>query len=109
MEQIGYNLLLRWFVGLPVDAAIWHRALFSHNRDRLMAAAVAREFLAALIGLAQVKALLSGDHVSVDGTLIDGGPLCAIGSRTMAGASMKSFQSKDGSTPASPSPSPPAT
>jgi transposase len=85
MEQIDYNLLFRWFVGLPIDAAIWHPTVFSHNRDRLMAADVAREFLAALMGLAEVKALLSSDHFSVDGTLID------------AWASMKSFQPKDGS------------
>ena len=87
MEQIDYNLLFRWFVGLPIDAAIWHPTVFSHNRDRLMAADVAREFLAALMGLARVKALLSSDHFSVDGTLID------------AWASMKSFQPKDGSGP----------
>jgi transposase len=80
MEQIDYNLLFRWFVGLPIDAAIWHPTVFSHNRDRLMAADVSREFLGALMGLAQVKALLSSEHFSVDGTLID------------AWASMKSFQ-----------------
>jgi hypothetical protein len=61
--------------------------VFSHNRERLMAADVAREFLGALMGLAQVKALLSSDHFSVDGTLID------------AWASMKSFQPKDGRGP----------
>ena len=87
MEQIDYNLLFRWFVGLPIDAAIWHPTVFSHNRDRLMAADVAREFLGALMGLAQVKALLSSEHFSVDGTLIN------------AWASMKSFQPKDGSGP----------
>lgn len=87
MEQIDYNLLFRWFVGLPIDAAIWHPTVFSHNRDRLMAADVAREFLGALMGLAQVRALLSSEHFSVDGTLID------------AWASMKSFQPKDGSGP----------
>ena len=87
MEQIDYNLLYRWFVGLPIDAGVWHPTVFSHNRDRLMAADVAREFLAALMGLAQVKTLLSSEHFSVDGTLID------------AWASMKSFQPKDGSAP----------
>lgn len=87
LEQIDYNLLFRWFVGLSVDAAIWHPTVFSHNRDRLMAADVAREFLAALMGLTQVKALLSSEHFSVDGTLID------------AWASMKSFLPKDGSGP----------
>ena len=87
MEQIDYDLLFRWSVGLPIDAVVWHPTVFSHNRDRLMAADVAREFLAALMGLAQVKALLSDDHFSVDGTLID------------AWASMKSFTPKDGSGP----------
>ena len=87
MEQIDYNLLFRWFVGLPIDAVVWHPTVFSHNRDRLMAADVAQEFLAALMGLTQVKALLSSEHFSVDGTLID------------AWASMKSFQPKDGSAP----------
>ena len=85
MEQIDYNLLFRWFVGLPLDAAIWHPTVFTHNRDRLMAADVAREFLGALMGLSKVKRLLSSDHFSVDGTLID------------AWASMKSFRPKDGS------------
>lgn len=85
MEQIDYNLLFRWFVGLPMDAAVWHPTVFTHNRDRLMAADVARDFLAALMGLKAVKGLLSCDHFSVDGTLIE------------AWASMKSFRPKDGS------------
>jgi len=85
MEQIDYNLLFRWFVGLPMDAAVWHPTVFSHNRDRLMAADVARDFLAALLALGQVKRLLSSEHFSVDGTLIE------------AWASMKSFRPKDGS------------
>jgi transposase len=85
MEQIDYNLLFRWFVGLPMDAAVWHPTVFTHNRDRLMAADVARQFLAALMSLQSVKGLLSSDHFSVDGTLID------------AWASMKSLRPKDGS------------
>lgn len=85
MEQIDYNLLFRWFVGLPMDAAAWHPTVFTHNRDRLLEADVAREFLAALLALPRVKRLLSDDHFSVDGTLID------------AWASMKSFRPKDGS------------
>src|SRR6187402_2970719 len=71
MEQIDYNLLFRWFVGLPMDAAVWHPTVFTHNRDRLLAADVAREFLGALMSLRDVKRLLSCDHFSVDGTLID--------------------------------------
>lgn len=85
MEQINYNLLFRWFVGLPMDAEVWHATVFTHNRDRLLEAAVAHEFLAALLALPQVKALLSSEHFSVDGTLIE------------AWASMKSFRPKDGS------------
>lgn len=85
MEQINYNLLFRWFVGLPMDAEVWHATVFTHNRDRLLEAEVAREFLAALLGLPRVKKLLSSEHFSVDGTLID------------AWASMKSFRPKDGS------------
>jgi transposase len=85
MEQIDYNLLFRWFVGLPMDAQAWHATVFCHNRDRLLEADVAREFLTTLMGLAEVKALLSREHFSVDGTLIE------------AWASMKSFRPKDGS------------
>lgn len=85
MEQITYNLLFRWFVGLPMDGAAWHPTVFTHNRDRLLEADVAREFLGALLALPRVKVLLSSDHFSVDGTLVD------------AWASMKSFRPRDGS------------
>lgn len=85
MEQLDYNLLFRWFVGLEMDAHVWDASTFSKNRDRLLEADVAREFLATLMGLARVKRLLSSDHFSVDGTLIE------------AWASMKSFRRKDGS------------
>ena len=85
MEQINYNLLFRWFVGLSLDDGVWHPTVFTHNRDRLLEASVARAFLARLLALPRVKKLLSSDHFSVDGTLID------------AWASMKSFTPKDGS------------
>jgi len=85
MEQIDYNLLFRWFVGLKMDDRVWDASSFSKNRDRLLEADVAREFLATLLGLGRVKRLLSADHFSVDGTLIE------------AWASMKSFRRKDGS------------
>ena len=85
MEQIDYNLLFRWFVGLPMDAEVWHPTVFTKNRDRLLEADVARQFLAALLGLARVRRLLSDEHFTVDGTLGD------------AWASMKSFRPKDGS------------
>jgi transposase len=85
MEQINYNLLFRWFVGLSIDDGVWDASTFSKNRDRLLEADVAREFLATLLALPKVKRLLSSDHFSVDGTLLK------------AWASMKSFQPKDGS------------
>jgi transposase len=85
MEQIDYNLLFRWFVGLSIDDAVWDASVFTKNRDRLLEADVAREFLAILLTLPKVKRLLSSDHFSVDGTLLD------------AWASMKSFRPKDGS------------
>ena len=85
MEQINYNLLFRWFVGLSIDDAVWDHSVFSKNRDRLLEADVAREFLSALLSLPKVKQLLSSDHFSVDGTLIE------------AWASMKSFRPRDGS------------
>jgi transposase len=85
MEQIDYNLLFRWFVGLSIDDAVWDASVFSKNRDRLLEADVAREFLATLLSLPKVKRLLSSEHFSVDGTLIE------------AWASMKSFRPKDGS------------
>ena len=58
MEQINYNLLFRWFVGLPMDAEAWHPTVFTHNRDRLLEAEVAHEFLAALLALPQVEEAL---------------------------------------------------
>lgn len=85
MEQINCNLLFRWFVGLSMDADVRHPTGFTHNRDRLLEADVARDFLSALMSLAKVKRLMSSEHFSVDGTLID------------AWASMKSFRPKDGS------------
>jgi transposase len=85
MEQLDYNLLFRWFVGLSMDAPVWDATVFSKNRDRLIEGEIAAKFLAAVLSQARVKALLSDEHFSVDGTLID------------AWASMKSFRPKDGS------------
>jgi len=85
MEQLDYNLLFRWFVGLGVDDPVWVPTVFSKNRDRLLEAEVAAKFLKALLDHAQIKPLLSDEHFSVDGTLIE------------AWASMKSFQPRDGS------------
>ena len=86
MEQLDYNLLYRWFVGLGVDEPVWVPTVFTKNRDRLLEAEVARKFLAELLNHEEVRGLLSDEHFSVDGTQI------------AAWASMKSFQAKDGSS-----------
>ena len=87
IEQLDYNLLFRWFVGMTMDAAVWDATTFTKNRDRLLAGDVAWEFLAAVLRQPQVKRLLSHDHFSVDGTLIE------------AWASMKSVRPKGDSAP----------
>jgi transposase len=83
MEQLDYNLLFRWFVGLAMDAPIWDTTVFTKNRDRFLEGEVAAQFFQAVLGQAEVQALLSDEHFSVDGTLIE------------AWASMKSFKPKD--------------
>lgn len=85
MEQLDFNLLFRWFVGLGVDDPVWDATVFTKNRDRLLDAEVAAKFMAAVLAHREVKPLLSSDHFSVDGTLIE------------AWASLKSFRAKDGS------------
>jgi len=85
MEQLDYNLLFRWFVGLAMDAPIWDPTVFTKNRERLLDGDVASKFMAAVLAQPRVKTLLSDDHFSVDGTLIE------------AWASIKSFRPKDGS------------
>ena len=85
MEQLTYNMMFRWFVGLSMDAPVWDVTVFTKNRDRLLEGDIARSFLQALLADPQVKPLLSDDHFSVDGTLIE------------AWASIKSFRPKDGS------------
>ena len=85
IEQLDYNLLYRWFVGLGVDEPVWVPTVFTKNRDRLLEADVARKFLAELMDHEQLRGLLSDEHFSVDGTQI------------AAWASMKSFKAKDGS------------
>lgn len=84
MEQIDYNLLFRWFVGLGIDDPVWDHSTFSKNRDRLLDANVAAKFLEAVLRHPKVKRFLSDDHFSVDGTLVE------------AWASLKSFRAKDG-------------
>lgn len=90
-EQLRYNLLFRWFVGLAIDDAVWDHSVFSKNRDRLLEHAVVEAFFTEVMGLADRKGLLSKEHFSVDGTLIQ------------AWASHKSFKPKDGSDDQTPS------
>jgi transposase len=71
MEQLDYNLLFRWFVGLAADDAVWDATVFTKNRDRLLAGDVAQAFFEAVLSQAKAKRLLSTDHFTVDGTLIE--------------------------------------
>jgi transposase-like protein DUF772 len=71
MEQLDYTLLFRWFVGLGMDAPIWDVTVFTKNRERLLAGDVAAKFLARVLNQPRVKTLLSDEHFSVDGTLIE--------------------------------------
>src|ERR671916_3499962 len=84
MEQLTYNMLFRWFVGLAMDAPVWDVTVFTKNRERLLEGDIARGFLRAVLVDPAVKRLLSSEHFSVDGTVIE------------AWASMKSFVPKDG-------------
>ena len=88
MERLEFDLLFRWFVGLGVDDPSWDHSVFSKNRDRLLEGEIATKFLTAILAQPKVKRLLSSDHFSVDGTLVE------------AWASMKSFKPKrDGGEP----------
>src|SRR5450432_1008298 len=82
MEQLEYNLLFRWFVGLNADDAVWDATVFTKNRDRLLEADVAKRFLAQVVEQARGRGLTSDEHFTVDGTLLE------------AWASVKSFQPK---------------
>ncbi|MBL8986058.1 MAG: IS5 family transposase [Gemmatimonadetes bacterium] len=84
MEQLDFNLLYRWFVGLAVDAPVWHPTTFTKNRDRLLAGDIAAAFLTAVVRQAEQRRLLSREHYTVDGTLLE------------AWASQKSFQPRTG-------------
>ena len=95
MERLEFDLLFRWFVGLGVDEAVWDHSTFSKNRDRLLEGAVAARFLATLMAQPKVKRLLSTNHFSVDGTLVQ------------AWASMKSFKPVDSPGGSGPDDSPP--
>ena len=83
MEEIDYSVLFRWFVGMNLDEPVWDVTVFTKNRDRLLDGDVAREFLCEVVKQAQAQNLMSDEHFTVDGTLIE------------AWASLKSFQRKD--------------
>jgi transposase len=84
MERLEFDLLLRWFVGLGIDDAVWDHSVFSKNRDRLLEGDIAAKFLVSVLALPRVKRLLSSEHFSVAGTLIE------------AWASLKSFKPRAG-------------
>jgi hypothetical protein len=87
MEQMDYNLMFRWFVGLGIDDPVWVPTVFTKNRDRLLTTEMSRKVMAAILAHREVAPLLSDDHFSVDGTLVK------------AWASMKSFQPKAETAP----------
>jgi transposase len=95
MEQLQYNLLFRWFVGLSIDEPVWVPTVFTKNRDRLLNADIARKLMAAILAHEKVAPLLSDDHFSVDGTLVE------------AWASFKSFKPKPASGAEPPDGGPP--
>jgi transposase len=98
MEQMDYNLMFRWFVGLGIDDEVWVSTVFSKNRDRLLSTDMARKVMAAILAHREVAPLLSDEHFSVDGTLVK------------AWASMKSFQPRpEGAPPNDEGPGDPPT
>jgi transposase len=90
MEQLNYNLLFRWFVGLNMDDPIWDPSTFSKNRERLLEGDVARAFFDQVLGQARERGLLSDEHFTVDGTLLE------------AWAGQKSFKRKEAEPPSPP-------
>ncbi len=87
MEEIDYSILFRWFVGLNLDEEVWDATVFTKNRDRLLEAEVAKQFLALVVEQARAQQLTSDEHFTVDGTLLE------------AWAGVKSYQRKDGKNP----------
>src|SRR5271157_6053106 len=89
MEEIDYSMLFRWFVGLNLDEEVWDPTVFTKNRDRLLEAEVAKQFMGQVVEQARVKGWTSDEHFTVDGTLLE------------AWAGVKSFQRTDGKNPPS--------
>lgn len=96
MEQLDYSLLFRWFVGLNGDEPVWDASTFSKNRDRLLEQQIARMFFAHIVAQARAQGLLSAEHFTVDGTLVE------------AWASLKSFRPKDQTASDQPPPDDPS-
>jgi transposase len=92
MEQLEYNLLFRWFVGLSANEPVWHATVFTKNRDRLLNGAVSEDFFNQIVWQARSSRLLSDEHFTVDGTLIE------------AWAGQKSFKRRDGDDQLKPPP-----
>ena len=90
MEQLDYNLLFRWFIGLNMDDAVWVPTVFTKNRDRLLEGDIAEAFFQKILEQAREDGLLSDEHFSVDGTLVE------------AWASQKSFRKKGDTGPSDP-------
>ena len=88
IEQLRYNMLFRWFVGINLDDPVWHPTTFTKNRERLLDGEIAQEFFERVVALARERGLTSDEHFTVDGTLIE------------AWASHKSFVPKDQGPPA---------
>src|SRR6266568_1095730 len=84
MEQLDYNLLFRWFVGLGMDDRVWDATTFTKNRERLLSGDLAQRFLEEIVAEARSRGLTSDEHFSVDGTMVQ------------AWAGQKSFKKKDG-------------
>jgi len=90
MEELQYNLLFRWFVGLDLDAPVWDGTVFTKNRDRLLAGQIATAFFEQVLAQAKTHRLLADEHFTVDGTLLE------------AWAGQKSFKRKTDATPIPP-------
>ena len=84
MERLEFDLLFRWFVGLGIDDRVWDHSVFSKNRERLLEAEIAARFLTSILNQGEIRKLLSDEHFSVDGTLVE------------AWASLKSFKLQEG-------------
>jgi transposase len=96
VERLEFDILFRWFVGLSIDDRVFDASTFSKNRDRLLNAEIAQQFLSRIVALPEVRRLMSAEHFSVDGTLLK------------AWASMKSFQPKSPSSDEAPGSGPPS-